>query len=88
MYTAYHKRLLIQVLCSNYARGMSSLKTSSFIYDCDNCRLTMYIQQQQRRLSSLLDLRTFTIVISVKQATCLGHLKGNLRMCRIVNTNW
>ena len=29
MYTAYHKRLLIRVLCSNCARGMSSLKTSS-----------------------------------------------------------
>ena len=30
MYTAYHKRLLIRVLCSNCARGMSSLKTSSY----------------------------------------------------------
>ena len=31
MYTAYHKRLLIRVLCSNCARGMSSLKTSSLV---------------------------------------------------------
>ena len=30
MYTAYHKHLLIRVLCSNCVRGMSSLKTSSF----------------------------------------------------------
>ena len=48
----------------------------------------MYTQQQQRRLSSLLDPRTFTIVVRVKQAQRgLGHVKGNLRMRHIVNTN-
>ena len=34
MYTAYHKCLLIRVLCSNCARGASSLKTSSFWICC------------------------------------------------------
>ena len=48
----------------------------------------MYVQQQQRGLSSLLDPRTFTILVRVKQAMRLGHVKGNLRMRHIVNTNW
>ena len=56
--------------------------THYFTYDRDNCRLTMYIQQQQRWLSSLLDPRTFTIERG------LGHVKGNLRMRHIVDTNW
>ena len=71
-------------------RTLFNIHTNSpyFTYDCDNCRLTMYIQQQQRRLSSLLDPRTFTIVVRVKQAQRgLGHVKGNLRMRHIVNTN-
>ena len=46
----------------------------------------MYIQQQQRRLSSLLDLRTFTIVVRVKQATWSRVISKAICACAILLT--
>ena len=64
MYTAYHKRLLIRVLCSNCAWGMSSLKTSS----CIHC-VTKVDQWQKRPILAVKGCWTVEVM-------CVGLAKN------------
>ena len=63
--------------------------TAYFTYDCDNCRLTMYIYNNSNAglIAALIFVRSRLSSESSRQRG-LGHLKGNLRMRHIVNTNW